>query len=345
MGIADAAFEEIIAALNDSFDNKTNIVSLREGERVEYKEAFNWGGRSDYAKSMAGFANHSGGFLIFGVKNDPREVVGLKSSNFESQDDAKMAGYLNGLFAPALQFERRVANVGSIKVGLLWAAPHSEPPVIALKSDGDVKEAEIYYRYNARSEKIKFPEMRRMLDRVRDRERASWADILARVARIGPEGLGLMDIAKGEVHGRSGNLLIDASLVPKLNFIKEGSFTEGGEPTLKLIGDVTPVDTRASHLAVRLTNDPSAPAVRPEAINPKFSLDYDGVIREAKKRYSDFLANPKFHAVMAKAKKNSALAYIHYLHPDRKKQTQTTSTVRYSNDIFQELDKLYRPRS
>lgn len=297
-----------------------------------------------YAKSMAGFANHSGGFLIFGVRNDPREVVGLKSNNFESQDDAKMAGYLNALISPALGFERRVVEVGGVKVGLLWTAPHPEPPVVALKSDGEVKEADVYYRYNARSEKIKFPEMRRMLDRVRDRERASWADMMSRIAKIGPESLGVMDIVKGEIHGRSGNLLIDAALVPKLNFIKEGSFTEGGEPTLKLFGDVTPVEINAAPLAVRLTSDPSAPAVRVEAINVNYPLDYSDIIREAKKRYSNFLANPKFHAALGKAKKNPALSRACYLHPERKKQSDHNSTRRYSNDIFIELDKLYTRR-
>ena len=115
MGDFDSAFDEIVKALNDSFDGKTGAVSQREGEHIEYKESFNWGGRSEYAKSMAGFANHSGGFLVFGIKNDPREVIGLRSNNFESQDDSKVAGYLNGLFAPALQFERRVGKIAGIK--------------------------------------------------------------------------------------------------------------------------------------------------------------------------------------------------------------------------------------
>lgn len=346
----DAAFEEVIAALNGSFVRATNTVSLREGEQIEFKESFNWGSRSEYAKSVAGFANHSGGFLIFGIRNDPREVVGLKSANFESQDDAKAAGYLNTLFAPAIQFERRVVQVSGANIGLLWTAPHVDPPVVALKTDGEVKEAEIYYRYNARSEKIKFPEMRRMLDRIRERERASWEDILARIAKIGPSGLGIMDVAKGEIHGqgeihgRSGNLLIDAALIPQLNFIKEGSFTEGGEPTLKLIGEVKPVDTAAAPTAVRITTDPSALAVRADLINPNYKYDYGGVIKQAKKRYSDFLANPKFHDVMRKAKKDPSLAYVHYLHADKKKQAQSTSTVRYSEEIFGILDELYTRR-
>lgn len=38
---------------------------------------------------MAAFANNKGGYMVFGVRNNPKELVGLQSSNFETTDEEK----------------------------------------------------------------------------------------------------------------------------------------------------------------------------------------------------------------------------------------------------------------
>lgn len=333
----DDPFSKITAALESSLDPSTMVIELREGEQIEFKESFNWGSRCQYAKSMAAFSNNSGGYLIFGAANDPRKLVGLESAKFEGQDDAKMAEFLNSLFSPAIRFERAIANIAGKKVGLLWTAKHDDPPVMALKSADDVKEAEIYYRYNARTEKIRFAEMKRILDGVRARERSSWSELLSRIAKSNPKDLGIMDIAKGEIVGGGGNLLIDSDLIPQLNFIRQGQFEEGGEPTLKLVGEVTPIAAQRVSQSVRITDDPTAPAMRPEEIFNAYPLDYRAVLREASSRYSDFKANNAFHRLMKGIKKNPRYCHTRYLYPGRK----STPTNLYSRAIFDELDKRY----
>ena len=333
-------FDRISAALADSIDFKTQVVRLSEGEEIEFKESFNWAGRSEYAKTMAAFANNRGGYIIFGISNTGPRIVGLKSENFEKQDNAKVAEYLNALFSPAVIFERHAVTIGDFRLGLLWTAQAERRPVMAIKQDGDVREAEVYFRYNARSEKIKFPEMKAIIDGVKDAERASWADILKNIARIGPESLGIMDIKEGAIHGRSGNLMIDATLVPKLNFIKEGEFNEGGAPTLKLIGDVTPIGAAEGRMAVRITNDPTAVAVREETILDQYPLEYADVIKRAAARYSDFKANNVFHRLMQGLKSNPEYCHTRYLYRGRK----TAYTNMYSPAVFNELDKVYRPK-
>mgnify|MGYP002627971886 CR=1 FL=1 len=42
-----------------------------------------------YAKTMAAFANRDGGYIIYGVKNNPRIVVGMRDNIFDEYDDAK----------------------------------------------------------------------------------------------------------------------------------------------------------------------------------------------------------------------------------------------------------------
>lgn len=56
----------------------------RESNTVEFKESFNKNSTAKYAKTMAAYANNRGGYIIFGVKDNPREIVGLKSNNFEN---------------------------------------------------------------------------------------------------------------------------------------------------------------------------------------------------------------------------------------------------------------------
>ncbi len=113
-----------------------------------------------------------------------------------------------------------------------------------IKNDGDIKEAGIYYRYNARSEKIKFPELQALLREVVAKERKSWMSLFERVSKVGPTNVGIMDVMRGSIEGEHQRLLIDRKLVPKLRFITEGKFEQKGKPVLKLVGDVQPVTMR-----------------------------------------------------------------------------------------------------
>ena len=48
-----------------------------EASHVDYKERLEEKKPRSWLKSVSAFANTEGGHLIFGVKNEPREVVGL----------------------------------------------------------------------------------------------------------------------------------------------------------------------------------------------------------------------------------------------------------------------------
>jgi predicted HTH transcriptional regulator len=96
---------------------------------------------------MAAFANNRGGYLVFGVSNQPRRLVGLSSKNFETLDEAVITAYLNGLFSPEIYYEKFVTDICGKQVGIIYAHKSIEA-IIGIKNDGDVKEGEIYYRYN-----------------------------------------------------------------------------------------------------------------------------------------------------------------------------------------------------
>jgi len=70
--------------------DKENLDFLIDSEshEVEYKEKFHIRGAGDYAKTIAAFANNSGGYFVFGVKNN-RQIIGLQDSQFQDLDPAR----------------------------------------------------------------------------------------------------------------------------------------------------------------------------------------------------------------------------------------------------------------
>jgi predicted HTH transcriptional regulator len=73
----------------------------REGQELEFKEQFSFAGLADYFRDFAAFANNRGGYLIFGVKDSPRALVGLSEKakvQFDKIDSEKITGYLLDIF-------------------------------------------------------------------------------------------------------------------------------------------------------------------------------------------------------------------------------------------------------
>ena len=326
-----------------TLDSETLRLTSRESGSVEFKESFNWSSKEKYAKAMAAFANNRGGLLIFGVADSPKRLVGLSGAGFDNLDEATVTGYLNSVFSPAIRYEKFSEVIQDKKVGVIRVEAQDNGPVVAIKNDGEVKEAEIYYRYNARNDKIKYPELKALFDQARDRERRGWMELFQRVSKIGPENTALMDVVEGTIEGSKGSLLIDAALLPKLKFIKQGSFTEKGRPVLKLVGDVRPVAVagrRTAGAGVRLTDDPDAPAVREETILAQYPLNYYDLLKALGERYTNFKQNEAFHKIQRPLKKNPDYCHTRYLDPKMKKGAKDF----YSAGIFAEFDKYYTKR-
>ena len=250
--------DEVQSLLRLDVDHPTRLTS-RENSRLEYKERFNWTNRAKYGKTLAAFANASGGFIVFGIQDSPRLLVGVNEENFDTLNPADVSAYLNSAFAPELEWEVFSTHLGGVRLGVMYVAPANERPVVSLRIDRDViREADIFYRYRGRSERIRYPELQRLLLERQHRERDSWLDHLSRVGRIGVENVGILDLIDGELSGRGGRLLVSSDLLEKVQFIREGHFVrshEPGAPTLRLVGDVQTV-TPESLAPVRIVAQP-----------------------------------------------------------------------------------------
>lgn len=221
----------------------SNRVISRESGNLEFKESFGWKSLSKYLKTCAAFANAKGGYIVFGIGRGPHKLIGIAGNalqSFESVDPEKMTEHFNEHFSPEIGWNMHEYELSGKTYGLLYIYESQDKPVVCTKNaDNVLKEGDIYYRYRGRSERIKYPELRAILDLKREKEQRLWMQHLSQISRIGVRDAAIFDLHTGQVTGTNGSFLIDESLLSQFSFIKEGEFSEvNGKPTLKLIGNV-----------------------------------------------------------------------------------------------------------
>lgn len=163
---------------------KTNRIFARENSGLEFKESFNWESRDDYGHTIAGFANVKGGTIIFGIAEKPNRLVGLKDNAFENLSEWRITEYLNSTFAPEINFQKEAASLNGLSLGILRIFHSEEKPVIAIRNVSTIKDGTIYYRYNARTQSVRYPELRRIVDEIKSKERNDWRKLLREIAHI-----------------------------------------------------------------------------------------------------------------------------------------------------------------
>ena len=221
-------------------------VISRESSNLEFKESFGWASLAKYLKTSASYANAKGGYIVFGIANRPHRLCGLSGTNltlFEDIDPEKLSRNFNDHFAPEIEWTIHEYELEGKAYGLLYIHEAKDKPVVCTKDAGkELKEGDILYRYRGRSERIKYPELKTILEAKRENEQRLWMQHLENIARIGVRDAGVFDLYTGCVTGSGGSFLIDESLLSQLSFIKEGEFSEvKGKPALKLIGSVEPL--------------------------------------------------------------------------------------------------------
>ena len=238
-------------ALSDLFrisDSDTTRIIKREDSRVEFKTSYSHAGMAEYFRTIASFANNKGGYIIFGIGNNPRSLIGLKNKKLEQFEGLKTEEFTKNLceyFAPEIKWSHVTYDFLNLKFGVIYVYPLEQKPAVCKKvydhpkENYSLKEGDIYYRYGGRSEKIHYTELLKIIDENRNKEEEKWLKFLTKASKIGINNAYLLDIESGFMSGNKGQILIDESILKKIAFIREGEFNEvSGKPTLKLIGDV-----------------------------------------------------------------------------------------------------------
>jgi len=225
----------------------------REGTTIEFKESYNHGNMALYFKAMAAFANNQGGYILFGIGDRPRRLIGLKDKSLTQFEELKVEDFTKALldyFSPEIKWEHCTFEFHGMSFGVIYAYPLLHKPCICKKhydaqnAKYSLKEGDIYYRYGGRSERIRYTELASIIDEARKNEERQWLNFAKRAVRIGVSNVALLDLKSGNLSGTNGSVVIDSELLQKLAFIQEGKFVEtGGIPTLRLIGDITEIST------------------------------------------------------------------------------------------------------
>ena len=237
--------------------NAAGALKSRESNTVEFKESFNKNSTAKYAKTMAAYSNNRGGYIIFGVKDNPRMIIGLKNDNFENMSQEQFSETINSLFAPAMDWDCGTLVIevpvtdgtGTkqfLKIGWIYTAEAEYKPIIAQKpNDGEkINSGDVYYRYRARSEKIKFAEMSRLIEERTTKEREGLLRLFEVIRDNKTANLGIVNYSNGKISTPYGvDVAFDRKLVTqvlrKAKFIKEGSFSEtDGIPVIKVTGNI-----------------------------------------------------------------------------------------------------------
>lgn len=225
--------------------DKQGRLKARERNDLEYKESFGLNSWAKYAKTMASFANNQGGYIIFGVKDNPRMAVGVNNGFVDFNQD-KFTDALNSLFSPELLWEPGVVEFDGFRIGYIYTHEALEKPVIALKGESSEKiiSGDVFYRYRARSEKIKYPEMNKIIEDRAKQERERILKLIEAIRKSDTTNLGIVNYNNGRFSTPYGaDIMVDKKLViqvlKKAKYIKSGSFDEnGGTPVLKVTGNI-----------------------------------------------------------------------------------------------------------
>jgi len=228
--------------------------SLSETDDHECKEGFSFKNQDKWLRPIGGLANNRGGYIFFGVRDkkvndgietdDSNRVVGLSNTDFLDADPADFTKHVRSIFDPTPRVLTTVVEFDEHKVGAMYIEQHSSRPVIATKGSGKIHEGDILFRYSGQSTRIKYSDLRTILD---DRDTVSRTQILPMVAKLlqlGPEKAMIADLSKGLLSDEKKSIVIGEELLDHIQFIREGQFKESeGAPTLKMIGTVSPVSS------------------------------------------------------------------------------------------------------
>lgn len=246
------SLENLTGIFRVSSKEPSRIIN-REGTTIEFKESYNHGNMAQYFKAMAAFANNQGGYILFGIGDKPRRLIGLKDKSLSQFEELKVEDFTKALldyFSPEIKWEHCTFEFHDMSFGVIYVCPLMRKPCICKKhydaqnAKYSLKEGDIYYRYGGRSERIRYAELASIIDEARRYEERQWLNFAKKAVRIGVSNAALLDLKSGNLSGANGSVVIDSELLQKLAFIQEGKFVEtGGTPTLRLIGDITEIST------------------------------------------------------------------------------------------------------
>lgn len=246
-------------------DTKTLKVNSREGDRREFKVLFDKNSLWKYCKTMVSFANRDGGIIVFGVKDRPRELVGLRD---QFPDELVFAHFLKEYFEPEIRFSLDTLNMAG--KDLLYVLVEASPnkPVICKKrkieksketgkSDKELlREGAIYYRYSSSTEEIKYPEITKILEERVQKVFHSMVDNITLLNKVGHDRAAIVDAADLRGNDKTTSVYITTETAKNINWIQKGRFSETEDQSEKAYYVTREIEIKHG-VEVEVPTDPS----------------------------------------------------------------------------------------
>ena len=140
--------------------NRPNFLDQPESRRLEFKEAFPKG--DQVARTSVAFANGAGGKIVFGVKDSPRQVIGISDDQLFKTEE-RITNCIFDLCTPSIVPEIYIQSTEGKSLLVVEIYPGSQKPY-GLKKPG--RPNEIYIRTGASNRKAS-PETIEALERQR----------------------------------------------------------------------------------------------------------------------------------------------------------------------------------
>ncbi|MCO4053685.1 MAG: ATP-binding protein [Bosea sp.] len=221
---------------------------LHDGEtdQHECKQEFDAKNIFGLLRAIAALSNNRGGYVFLGVSNADCIATGI-NGDFDGFDIARLIDKAKTHLAPTPRITAKGSFVlDGLTVGFIHVDLHPDRPVIVCRDGGgkgELCEGDILFRYAGQSARIKFADLRSMLEERDRRARMALAEAAGKIATIGTAKALILDTDKNVLAADGREILIDEELAKQINFIREGQFDEvNGAPALKLMGEVKPVN-------------------------------------------------------------------------------------------------------
>lgn len=222
--------------------NSKGHIRQRESTDLEFKSTFHFESIPFYLRSLVGMANNKGGQIIFGIKDSPHLPDGLSNEKFVNCDpkviNEKMSEYFSHLF----EWEMNVIEYSGKQFGQLWVSESNSKPILCKKTNekNKLREGAIYFRYRGETKEIAYPELYKLIESEKEKEKKLWMEHIQRISSTGPRNIHILDTYTGNIHVGNKSLLLDKALLSKIKFIREGTFVEKeGAPALVIKGEIS----------------------------------------------------------------------------------------------------------
>ncbi len=222
--------------------NSKGHIRQRESSDLEFKQSFHYESIPFYLRSLVGMANNKGGQIIFGIRNSPHIPEGLKNDKFANCDPKEINEKMQEYFSHQFDWYINSLEYDGKQFGQVWVPESNNKPILCKKNSekNKLREGAIYFRYRGETKEIAYPELYKLIEAEKEKEKRLWMEHIQKISTFGPQNVHILDSVNGNVSIGNKSVLLDKTLLSKIKFIKEGVFTEKeGAPALILKGEIS----------------------------------------------------------------------------------------------------------